>query len=163
MAKPFSKRMNQLIFKWQHRYSMQSLDSDNPVVRLCVAGSRAEFEQRPHDAAALYLQAWEARLDALDASVAAHYCARLQPNPEVELKWNEIALEQALASDDERMQTFYPSLYLSLGQSYARLSQQARADDCFRQALQAADQLEPGAAEMVRAGILAAHPQLKEP
>lgn len=139
---------------------MQSLDSDNAVVRLCAEGSRAEFEQRPHDAAELYLQAWEARSNALDACIAAHYCARLQPEPEVELQWNQIALEQAQASDDAGIQGFYPSLYLSLGASYEKLAQQARANVCFRLALLAADKLDPGSAETVRAGILAAHPQL---
>jgi len=36
-----------------------SMDLDNPVVKLCVAGTQAEFRGQIDEARALYQQAWE--------------------------------------------------------------------------------------------------------
>ena len=36
------------------------IDPDNRVVQLCIAGTRAEFDDRPDAAATLYRQAWDA-------------------------------------------------------------------------------------------------------
>jgi hypothetical protein len=91
---------------------------NNPIIQLCIQGSRAEFEHRPEDARALYQQAWEARLDDYDACIAAHYVARFQESPEETLYWNQIALSHAEAVNDESVRDFYPSLYLNLGRSY---------------------------------------------
>ena len=41
----------------------RSMDTNNPVIQLCIQGSRAEFEHRIEDAHLLYQQAWEARTD----------------------------------------------------------------------------------------------------
>ena len=56
--------------------------------------------------------------DDYEACIAAHYVARHQPNPQETLRWNQEALSRAQALDDERIQAFYPSLYLNMGQSY---------------------------------------------
>lgn len=56
------------------------------VVQLCIEGSRAEFEGRPAEAHALYLQAWEAAADDYEACIAAHYMARHQVTPEERLQ-----------------------------------------------------------------------------
>ncbi len=103
------------------------MDTNNPVIQLCMAGARAEFEHRLEDARALYQQAWEARLDDYEACIAAHYVARFQQSPEETLKWNQMALEYANAIHDERVKEFYPSLYLNLGQSHEILGNQAEA------------------------------------
>ena len=94
------------------------MDLNNPVIQLCIKGTRAEFEHRIDDARLLYQQAWEARTDNYDACVAAHYVARFQDSAEESLRWNQLALEHANAVIDERVKDFYPSLYLSLGRSY---------------------------------------------
>lgn len=94
------------------------MDTSNPVIQLCIQGTRAEFERRLDDARALYLQAWDARTDNYDASIAAHYVARFQDTAEASLRWNQLALEHAWAVHDGRAQDFLPSLYLSLGQSH---------------------------------------------
>ena len=39
------------------------MDPGNPVIKLCIAGARAEFEGRPGGACILYRQAWEAAGD----------------------------------------------------------------------------------------------------
>jgi hypothetical protein len=103
------------------------MDTSNPVVQLCLQGSRAEFERRLEAARSLYQQAWEARTDDYDACIAAHYLARFQDGPEESLRWNQLALLHAEAADDERVREFYPSLYLNLGRSHEILGNQAEA------------------------------------
>jgi tetratricopeptide (TPR) repeat protein len=102
------------------------------VIRLCIEGTRAEFEGRVRDARTLYLRAWEAAQDDYEACVAAHYVARHQERPEDELRWNQEALARANAAcaepgGEERVRSFYPSLYLNMGHSYERLGDQAEA------------------------------------
>jgi tetratricopeptide (TPR) repeat protein len=103
------------------------LAQNNPVVKLCIAGTQAEFAGDIAAARALYWQAWEAAQDDYEACVAAHYVARHQPDPAEALHWNQVALERADATADERVRPFYPSLYLNMGQSYEKLDNQAEA------------------------------------
>jgi hypothetical protein len=103
------------------------MDITNPVIQLCLAGARAEFEHRLEAARSFYQQAWEARLDDYDACVAAHYVARFQTSPAESLRWNQIALQHAEAINDERIKDFYPSLYLNLGQAHENLDNQVEA------------------------------------
>jgi hypothetical protein len=107
------------------------IDPNNPVVKLCIAGMAAEAEGRMSDAAAFFLQAWAARQDDLDACVAAHYVARHQASPAEMLRWNQLALDHARAIDDERVQGFYPSLYLNLGWSHEALGDRAAAHSYY--------------------------------
>lgn len=103
------------------------MDLSNPVIQLCIQGSRAEFEHRLEDAHSLYQQAWEARTDNYDACIAAHYVARFQDSAEESLRWNQLALKHANAANDDRVKDFYPSLFLSLGRSYELMGNQAEA------------------------------------
>ena len=97
------------------------MNVDNPVIKLCVEGTQAEFQKRMADAQALYQQAWEAASDDYEACIAAHYVARFQDDPAEKLRWNQVALERANAAGEERVREFYPSLYLNMGQSYELL------------------------------------------
>jgi len=103
------------------------MDITNPVIQLCTAGTRAEFEHRIEDARVLYQQAWEARTNDYEACIAAHYVARFQDPAKGSLQWNQVALEHANAVNDERIKEFYPSLYLSLGRSHELMENQAEA------------------------------------
>jgi hypothetical protein len=103
------------------------MDINNPVIQLCMEGTRAEFAHRVDDARLLYQQAWEARLDDYDACIAAHYVARFQESPEESLRWNQIALEHANTVNDEKVKDFRPSLYLSLGHAHEILGNQVEA------------------------------------
>ena len=94
------------------------MDLNNPVIQLCMEGTRAEFEHRLDDARRLYQQAWDARTDDYDACIAAHYVARFQDSAEESLRWNQLALKHANAVNDESITDFHPSLYLNLGRSY---------------------------------------------
>lgn len=102
------------------------MDTNNPTIQLCLAGNRAEFEGKIDDARNLFWQAWETANDDYEACIAAHYVARHQ-NPQDTLHWNLVALAHAQASNDERIQSFYPSLYVNLGHAYEQLGQQAQA------------------------------------
>lgn len=103
------------------------MDVNNPVVALCAAGTRAEFEGRLADARRAYQAAWEAAQDDYEACIAAHYVARLQSDPHEMLRWNQEALNRAAAVADERVTPFYASLYLNLGQSHEQLGDEAEA------------------------------------
>lgn len=107
------------------------MDTNNPVIALCVAGSRAELEGRKADAYALYAQAWDAAGDDYEACIAAHYAARGAPDPREIFRWNRIALDRAEAVEDERVQPFYPSLYLNMGRSHELLGEQAEAEHFY--------------------------------
>jgi tetratricopeptide (TPR) repeat protein len=103
------------------------MDLENPVIKLCLESTRAEFEGRIDDARTLVWQAWGAAQDDYDACIAAHYVARYQEDPEQTLRWNQEALKRANVVNDERVQSFFPSLYLNLGQSYETLANQEEA------------------------------------
>ena len=103
------------------------MDLHNPVIQLCMDGTRAEFEHRVEDAKSLYQQAWDAHTDDYEACIAAHYVARFQDSAEESLRWNQRALKHADAVKDERVKDFYPSLYLSLGRSYELVGNQVEA------------------------------------
>lgn len=107
------------------------MDTSNPVIQLCIAGARAEFEHRLEDARSIYQQAWDAHTDDYEACIAAHYVARFQESPEESLHWNQIALRHANAVADERVKDFYPSLYLNLGKSYEMLGNLREAQTYF--------------------------------
>ena len=97
------------------------MDLDNPVIKLCIAGSQAEFQGQIEQARAFYQQAWEVAQDDYDACIAAHYVARHQEQPSERLYWNQMALDKARAVTNGSVEEFYPSLFLNMGQSYELL------------------------------------------
>ncbi len=112
------------------------MDLENPVISLCVKGTRAEFEGKKEDACELYHQAWEAATDDYEACIAAHYMARCQKTPEEILRWNQEALERANRVKNGGVKGFYPSLYLNMGSSYELMGNQAEAKKYFDLAAQ---------------------------
>ena len=103
------------------------MDPDNPIVRLCVEGMKAEGAGQPDRAHALFEQAWENARDDFERCVAAHYVARHQATPEDTLLWNQESLRRAQAVERDKVQAFFPSLYLNLGHSYEILGNHERA------------------------------------
>jgi tetratricopeptide (TPR) repeat protein len=97
------------------------MDPNNPVIKLCTEGMKAEMEGRADDARLLFAQAWEQSKNDYDACIAAHYVARHQKSPEEILHWNKEALDRADAVHDARVDGFYPSLYLNMGKAYEDL------------------------------------------
>ena len=112
------------------------MDANNPVVKLCIAGTQAEFMGRLSDARALYLEAWQTASDDYEACIAAHYIAHLQESAEERLRWNQEALDRANAADPQRVKILYPSLYLNMGRSHESLGNQAEAQRYYDLAAQ---------------------------
>lgn len=108
------------------------MDIDNPVIKLCTDGARAELEGRIADARACYRRAWDAATDDYEACIAAHYVARHQEQPAERLRWNQIALERAEAVTDERVASFMPSLYLNMGHSHEVLGNHKMAQHFYK-------------------------------
>lgn len=97
------------------------MDENNPVVKLCIEGTQAEFAGDPDKAHTLYQAAWNAASNDFEACIAAHYVARFQDDPQEKLRWNQIALDKANSVSDGSVKDFYPSLYINMGQSYELL------------------------------------------
>jgi len=110
------------------------MDLDNPVLKLCQEGMRAEAEERLPDARALFEQAWAARADDYDACVAAHYLAQRQDDPAETLRWNQESLRHAEAVGDERVAAFYPSLLAGVAMAHERLGDTVAARVAFERA-----------------------------
>jgi tetratricopeptide (TPR) repeat protein len=131
---------------------MIGLDLENPVVRLCVAGVHAEQAGDGEGAAEVYREAWDARSNDLEASIAAHYMARVQADERARLEWNRTALERAEAAG-EGTASFLPSLLLNLGHSLEALGELADAAGAYDRAWTALEGLEPAIAHSLRAPI----------
>jgi tetratricopeptide (TPR) repeat protein len=107
------------------------MNPDNPVIKLCIEGSQAEFQGLIEKARSLYQKAWEAAQDDYDACIAAHYVARHQKSYEERLRWNQVALDKTNAVTDNSIQEFYPSLFLNMGQSYELLGNFSEAKQYY--------------------------------
>ncbi len=115
---------------------------------------QAEAEGRMQDACNLFAEAWAASKDDYDACVAAHFLARHQPDPREMLRWNQQALTCADAVGGERVQGFYPSLYLNMGYSHEKLGNRAEARRYYERAAASVEHLPPGRyGDQVRNGI----------
>ena len=100
--------------------------------RLCIESTQAEFEGRLDDAYSLSMQAWVASSDDYDACISAHYMARYQTSPEESLRWNLEALARANLVKDERVQSFYASLYVNLGYAYETLGKREESEHFYK-------------------------------
>jgi len=139
------------------------MDPNNPVVKLCVAGMQAEGQGQLEAAHTLFLQAWDARQDDFDACVAAHYLARHRATPQETQHWNQVALDHAAKVNDERVQDFFPSLYLNMGWSHEQLGELATAAHYYALATTKLDELPAGPyADVVRKGVAAGQERLQQ-
>lgn len=86
-------------------------------------GTQAEFDHRHVDACTLYHRAWNSAADDYERCIAAHYVARYQTLPQEILAWNQLALKHAEAVNDERVTSFFPSLYVNLGHAHEQVGQ----------------------------------------
>ncbi|RKN10562.1 hypothetical protein [Streptomyces radicis] len=120
------------------------MDTDNPVVRLCSEGMRAEAEGRDDDARDLFRRAWETAADDYEACVAAHYLARHQPTPRLTLRWNLECLERADRVGDDRVRGFYASLHLAMAAAHGDLGERDAAREHFERAAARVDDVPPG-------------------
>lgn len=111
------------------------IDGDSVVAQLCAAGIAIDGDAVA--AGALFRQAWDARRDDFDASIAAHFLARHQPSLDESLHWNRVAAEHAEAVTDERAKPLLASLYLNLADNYVALGDSANASIVSEQGIAA--------------------------
>lgn len=93
----------------------------------------------------LYEELWERATRAGDqyhCSVVAHFMAHAQVEPQAQLTWHLRALHAADAVGDERVITFYPSLYGNVADAYLRLGDPAQAQHYIERASAAASVLQ---------------------
>lgn len=136
------------------RDTLNSMDPNNPVVKLCVLGMEEEGKGNGKEAAELFMRAWELSAGDLERCIAAHYVARHQPTVEFALHWNQQALECALRAGDASVEEFFASLYLNLAKSHEDLGDREKARQLFEQADAKLVCLPPGAyREIVQDGI----------
>jgi rifampin ADP-ribosylating transferase len=129
-------------------------DPDNKVIQLCAKGMEMEANQKPDQAQALFLQAWDEATNDFEKFIAAHFVARHQKSVEDKLKWDETALEFALKIDDDNMTANYPSLYLNIAKCYEDLNDIDNAQKNYETALSYANFLPGnGYGQMVKSGI----------
>jgi hypothetical protein len=141
---------------------VKGLDPENAVVKLCVAGVEAEQAGDGERAAELYRQAWDARTDDLEASIASHYLARVQADAAARQQWNRRALEHALAAG-EAAESFLPSLHLNVGHSHEELDELEEATASYERAAASLGGLEAGLAESLSGPIDRARQRVREP
>lgn len=115
-----------------------------------AAEARGKFDEARH----LFEHAWSVCRDDYDACMAAHFLARHQDNPQATLEWNQEALNRANAAGDDRVQSFYSSLYLNLGHSYETLGNLTEARRHYQMAADRLDGVPDGPyKDMTRNGI----------
>ena len=129
-------------------------DPNNKVIQLCAKGMEMETAQKPDEAKALFLQAWEEASNDFEKFTAAHYVARHQSTVEDKLKWDETALSFALKINDGSMEAHYPSLYLNIAKCYEDLKDFESARKNYETALSYAGHLpDNGYGKMIKSGI----------
>lgn len=107
---------------------------ENVVVRRCVESTRLEYAGRLAEARALCLEAWQLAGDPFEATVAAHYVARYEPDAQARLHWNRVAFAQAQLANPDAIASFLPSLHVNLGRSYREIGDVAQAEHHLRAA-----------------------------
>ena len=110
------------------------METKSRTLELCLQGIDAEFQRCIDDARGLYRAAWEAVEDDYDACVAAHYIAHLEPDPHRAHEWNLEALRRADAVADDRVTSFYPSLYVNLGRSFELMGDHEKSAEFYAKA-----------------------------
>lgn len=127
-------------------------DPENHVVKLCAEG--IAFEGEPEKAGVYYQKAWDEAVNNEERFIAAHYVARIQATVLEKLKWDQIALREALSVDKEYTKAAYPSLYLNIGKCYEDLSDFEQAIKHYQEGLTFIDHLnDDGYSKMIKTGL----------
>jgi len=100
-------------------------------------------------------RAWVIRQDDFDASVAAHYLARVQLDASATLHWNEVALTHAERIANTERASLMPSLCLNLGDAYLAVGRLSDARRLAQRGLSAPAALPAdGYRELIRGGLI---------
>lgn len=127
-------------------------DSENHVVKLCAKG--IELEGEPEKASYYYRKAWDTAVNNEERFIAAHYVARIQDTIFEKVKWDQIALNEALTIDKEYVKAAFPSLYLNLGKCYEDMADFKMAIEYYEQGLTFSNFLnDDGYSKMIKSGL----------
>jgi len=127
-------------------------DAENHVVKLCAKG--IELEGEPEKASYYYRKAWDAAMNNEERFIAAHYVARIQDTTFEKVKWDQIALNEALTIEKEYVKAAFPSLYLNLGKCYEDMTDFKMAMEYYEQGLTFSNYLnDDGYSKMIKAGL----------
>ncbi|RYY90003.1 MAG: NAD(+)--rifampin ADP-ribosyltransferase [Chitinophagaceae bacterium] len=96
-------------------------DPNNKIVQLCLKGMELEDQQKPAEAATVFLQAWDAASNDFERFTAAHYVARHQSNARDRLQWLQKALRLATGIDNNTVKGALSSLHANIAQCYEDL------------------------------------------
>jgi hypothetical protein len=130
-----------------------TFNQENNIVKLIIKGMEMEAVDSGI-ARTLYLQAWNEASGDFEKSTAAHYLARQQDSKQKKLSWDETALTFALKTNDQNIQSYYPSLYLNIARGYEDLDDLEKAAKNYRLALSHCKNLaEDSYGQMIRSGI----------
>ena len=128
-------------------------DPENPVVKLCAKGMEMEGLANPDKAAILFKKAWDLAASPFEKFTAAHYLARHQTSISEKLKWDTVALENALKIP-HHTKAALPSLYLNIGKCHEDLGNKPSALENYKKAQSHTDQLDDdGYGQLLKNGI----------
>ena len=131
---------------------------DNVLIeKICQAQELVSYEDR-EGACTLYADLWAEAMrteNQYQACIVAHFMAHAHVEPEEQFNWHLRALQAADAIGDERVSTFYPSLYANLGEVSLRLGNLAQAQMYIARASETEHALEDdGYGRMLRSLIM---------
>jgi rifampin ADP-ribosylating transferase len=138
------------------------IDPNNDVVKYCTEGMLLEGQGKPEEASKLFKQAWAMAVTDFEKTTAAHYVARHQDSSRNKLQWDQLALSHAELVQDEKIKSFFPSLYLNIAKCHEDLQDWQQAQENYRAGLQytSADNSN-GYNNMIRSGLEAGLARLK--
>lgn len=94
---------------------------NNNIVKLCLQGMDMEGKDKPEEASALFLQAWNEATTDFEKFIAAHYVARHQKNIPDKLAWLKTDLQLALKINNDAVKGAFVPLYLNIAKCYEDL------------------------------------------
>ncbi len=125
------------------------IDENNHIIKLIHEGVKMKQEGKIDQAQNLFMQAWNNSLDDHEKCIAAHFIALIawhQNNFEDNLKWNVESLNRANKVPEDKVKSYYPSLYLNIGISYEGLGNYPEAEKYYKLALKRLPDLPTGKA-----------------
>ena len=120
------------------------MDEHNPIIKLVNEGMKSERKGKIERAQELFVKAWKTSSDNHEKCIAVHFVARHQNSPEDTLKWNIESLNRAKDAPQEKVKSYYPSLYLSIGISYENFGNHMEAKKYYNLAFEKISDLPTG-------------------
>lgn len=105
----------------QNNYTMEFSPFNN-VVNLCIQGMIMEEKGKLEEAGKLFKQGWDEAKDDAEQFLVAYYIGRSQKIYSERLKWFETALQHALKSNDNTVESAFYTLYVKIAECYKELS-----------------------------------------